>query len=303
MRELISKTANRVMGAALDIEPPIAVIARPLKQSIVQFSRFTSQRGDYRIGTQPTTNAFLVVLALVDNPAREGMYDGSHTVKGEVKRGLFSLVDLSVKKITNMKMIFDNVHMQFDKSALQEIALDSGRGKAGTLDLAYTASWDDVVVRSLGHCLLPAFERPEQANRLFIDHIAMALLTHMATTYSGTPVSEPVRGGLAPWQVRRAKELLLERIDGEVTLEELARECELSRSHFVKAFKRTVGVPSYQWLMLQRIDRAKSMLMAGDRSIAEIASSCGFAHQSHLTRVFSKVVGVPPGVWRRNYQS
>jgi AraC family transcriptional regulator len=108
-----------------------------------------------------------------------------------------------------------------------------------------------------------------------------------------------VRGGLAPWQVRRAKEMLMARLDGEITLEELADECELSRSHFARAFRKTTGRPPHRWLVEQRIERAKDMLLKSDLPLAEIALLCGFSDQSHLSKVFAGALGAPPGEWRR----
>jgi AraC family transcriptional regulator len=65
------------------------------------------------------------------------------------------------------------------------------------------AKLDDAVIRSVGTTLLPAFERPEQANRLFVDCITTGLLAHLAHK------RRLPRGGLAPWQERRARELLI----------------------------------------------------------------------------------------------
>ena len=88
-------------------------------------------------------------------------------------------------------------------------------------------------------------------------------------------------------------------IDGEITLEELAGECELSRSHFARAFRKTTGRPPHRWLVEQRIERAKHMLLKSDLPLAEIADSCGFSDQSHFSKVFAGALGVPPGEWRR----
>jgi AraC family transcriptional regulator len=112
-------------------------------------------------------------------------------------------------------------------------------------------------------------------------------------------VSRPVRGGLAPWQVRRAKEVLSANLDGGVPLKEVARECRLSVSHFSRAFRRTMGVAPHRWLLARRIELAKEQLRNTELSLSDAALACGFADQSHLTRVFTRMVGVSPGAWRR----
>jgi AraC family transcriptional regulator len=106
-------------------------------------------------------------------------------------------------------------------------------------------------------------------------------------------------GGLAPWQVELASRLLLSHSSHDLPVAELARRCGLSRSHFIRAFKASLGLPPHHWLMRSRITRAQSRLATTSDSIADIAVSCGFADQSHLTRVFHDVTGTSPAAWRR----
>jgi AraC-like DNA-binding protein len=113
------------------------------------------------------------------------------------------------------------------------------------------------------------------------------------------PVSRLVRGGLAPWQERRAKEMIAANLDG-VPVKELARECRLSRAHFSRAFRRSVGVAPHRWLIEQRVVLSKEKLRDDGLSLSDVAMECGFSDQSHLTRVFRQAVGVSPGAWRRD---
>jgi AraC-like DNA-binding protein len=93
--------------------------------------------------------------------------------------------------------------------------------------------------------------------------------------------------------------MLLANLNGKIGLGELARACGLSRSHFAREFKTTTGMPPLQWLLTQRIERAKNLLLNPSVPIDLIAHQCGFTDQSHFTRSFSKAVGVTPGSWRR----
>ena len=111
------------------------------------------------------------------------------------------------------------------------------------------------------------------------------------------------RGGLAPWQERRAKEVLSANLDGGVPLKDVARECRLSVSHFSRAFRRTMGVAPHHWLLTRRIEVAKEKLRDRRLSLSDVALVCGFADQSHLTRVFTGMVGVSPGAWRGRWMN
>ena len=112
-------------------------------------------------------------------------------------------------------------------------------------------------------------------------------------------MSRPVRGGLAPWQERRAKEILRANLVGGVPVKELARECRLSMSHFSRAFHRSVGVAPHNWLNEHRIVLSKEKLRDERLSLTDVAFECGFCDQSHLSREFKRTVGVSPGAWRR----
>jgi AraC family transcriptional regulator len=110
-------------------------------------------------------------------------------------------------------------------------------------------------------------------------------------------------GGLAPWQVRLAQRLLLNDLSSGQSVEQVATHCGLSRSHFEKAFKASLGTPPHRWRVHRRVQRAQDMLQQTNDSIGLIAASCGFADQSHLTRVFSAIVGSSPAAWRRQHRA
>ena len=97
-------------------------------------------------------------------------------------------------------------------------------------------------------------------------------------------MSRPARGRLAPWQERRAKEILRANLEGGVPLKEVARECGLSVSHFSHAFRRTLGVAPHNWLIEQRIVLSKEKLRDDRLPLTDVAAECSFCDQSHFER-------------------
>ena len=90
------------------------------------------------------------------------------------------------------------------------------------------------------------------------------------------------------------------RLDEKVPLQELAQACRLSVSYFARAFRISTGLPPHRWLLHRRVERAKDLLAGTGLSLSEIALSCGFADQSHFTRIFCQMVGATPAAWRRD---
>jgi AraC-like DNA-binding protein len=91
--------------------------------------------------------------------------------------------------------------------------------------------------------------------------------------------------------------------DGQIGLADLARECGLSVSHFTRSFRRSFGTSAHRYLILQRIEKAKSLLSNSASALSDVALQAGFSDQASFSRTFNAVVGTPPGHWRRKANS
>ena len=244
-------------------------------------------------------DAYLVALSLRDFPHRQYWEDGRQMPVQSLRAGQVDFHDLRRDPVALLDKPYHDLFFYLPADALHAIADDVNAPRIGDLNHS-SAVVDDVTIRNLGRAVLPALSRPDQASQLFVDHILFALALHVAQTYGGMrSLPQPMRGGLAPWQEKRAKEILTANIDGRIPLKEVARECGLSVSHFSRAFRRTIGAPPHGWLMAHRVEAAKAKLRDRRLSLSQVALACGFADQSHLTRVFTSIVGVSPGAWRR----
>jgi AraC family transcriptional regulator len=104
---------------------------------------------------------------------------------------------------------------------------------------------------------------------------------------------------LAVWQQDRAIELLSEHLEGDIALADLATECKLSPGRFMRAFKKSFGVPVRRYLLHRRVQAAKSLLLYSDKSLLKVALETGFTDQPAFNRSFREIVGTSPGHWRR----
>jgi AraC-like DNA-binding protein len=288
------------LAETLRIEHARAIVTRVLRTADMAV---TETRWDDPVpglsGSQHREDAFLITLSLRDYPNRVYWEDGRLVSVCDVRAGQTCIHDLKRDPVALLDKPHHVVFFYLPRGALDAIADDADAPRIGDLN-HNPMSFDDATVDNLGRAVLPALSRPDQASQLFVDHVLMAVGVHVAQTYGGMrALARPVRGGLAPWQVRRAKEILCANLDGRVPLKELAQECRLSVSHFSHAFRRSMGAAPHNWLLTRRVEAAKQKLRDHRLTLSDVALACGFADQSHLTRVFTRMVGISPGAWRR----
>lgn len=289
------------LGKFVGLDEPPTLSVRTLQYAEITATRL---RWQYPASGVPTrlerNNGYLLCFQRRHLPPGPYWIDGRATTLQAVQPGQFLMLDLNEEHSSLVHDEVDCISMYTPKSALDRFEEEHELRPIGALRTPRAMALEDGVIRNLAESLLPAFDGAGAASQMFIDHVSLALLSHLASHYAERPASlVHLRGRLAPWQERRAKEMLLANIDGRVGLEDLARACSLSRAHFARSFKATTGSTPMQWLLTQRIERAQNLLLNSSLPIEEIAHHCGFSDQSHLTRAFAAAVGDTPGSWRR----
>jgi AraC family transcriptional regulator len=226
--------------------------------------------------------------------------DNEHISSRRLDSGTIHIDDMRQEWRADIRSPFHVMNFCVPQAALDELSDQQGVPKIEELKCPINHGHIDTVFKNLALALLPALDKPDQLNRLFAEHASRTITAYLAKTYGSTQLRfQRSRGGLAPWQERRAKEMLTANLSGDLSLSELAGACRLSLSHFSQSFRRTVGYPPHKWLLTQRVERAKQLLLNTDRPLCEIALDTGFADQSHFTRVFSERVSSSPAAWRR----
>lgn len=138
---------------------------------------------------------------------------------------------------------------------------------------------------------------PQPLHDLYGDGLTLALFIDLMKLNRSDPRK---RSPLAAWQLRRTVDYIEENIGRNIRLEELASLAGLSQSHFSHAFKASTGMAPHQWQTNSRIERAKQMLLENEAPLTAVAVETGFSDQAHFTRVFRKVVGTSPALWKRS---
>lgn len=297
-----SNSNSEVRTAYTGVSDAPTVFVQVLNKSTLYITR--ERCGSPNFGLTPESelmDAFAIYIQLRNSFDGSDLWmNGKPTPRGQFAKGAVVAFPLDQRWRGNMREAFDVLHIHLPRTALNEVADEIGVQPIGTLRLPPSENTCDPVVYGLATSLLPALQNEARASTLFVESVALALSVHLCEQYGGMSINmRSVRGGLANWQQKRARELLLARLDGEVSLDELASACKLSRSHFARAFKMSMGMAPHQWLRLQRVEKAKSLLKNSGLSLLEIALSCGFVDNSHFSRVFTREVAVTPSLFRK----
>ncbi|MEL6902870.1 MAG: AraC family transcriptional regulator [Cyanobacteria bacterium J06606_4] len=154
-------------------------------------------------------------------------------------------------------------------------------------------------LESISTMLLIEHQQGSLSNRLYIDSLsnvlAVTLLRQHATTRPHLPIYE---GGLPPRQLQQILDYIDAHLDQEIKLSDLAQLLDMSQFHFSRLLKQSLGISPYQYLLQQRVERAKQLLKNTDRLITDIALACGFNSHSHLSKQFKQLTGMTPKAYR-----
>jgi len=290
------------LGKVFGLADPPTLVTRAMNEGTLAVTEIHGYLPNHLGMTQPIPreDAFLVGLQFQEVPDHHYWEDGRKAPVTTVPEGQTLFYDLQRNPIADLRHPYHSVHFYLTRAALDEIADEANAARVETIAYEPGIPAADPVIMHIGLAVAPAFKAPQSVASLFVDSMTRSLCAHVAQVYGGMhPRQRAPRGRLAPWQERRAKELIRASIDGDISVARLAKECRLSSGHFARAFRETTGVPPHRWLLKCRIDHARELL--GDRSmgLSEVALASGFADQSHLTRVFTRVLGISPGALRR----
>jgi AraC family transcriptional regulator len=140
------------------------------------------------------------------------------------------------------------------------------------------------------------------SGRLFLDSVEQAIAVTLVNGHAvrHRPV-QVYRGGLGSARLRRIKELVHAKMEEDLSLDEMAQSVGLSTAHFARIFRKSMGETPHQFVLRQKLERAKRMLRAPDARVLDVALACGFKTQQHFAQVFRDVCGASPTEYRQDF--
>ena len=195
----------------------------------------------------------------------------------------------------------DNMLIAVEPSTIDRAAIENGF--SDKFEFAEVYKQSDPLIQQLGLTLLAESDSDSPSSRLFVDSAIQTLTLHLLTHYGTSKRAiQNLIGGLSGYKLRRVKEFINENLEEDLSLAEISAVADLSQFHFARAFRKSTGLTPQQYLMHQRIERAKELLLKNDLPIVEVSLRTGFKNQSHFTSLFRKFTRLTPKVWRESLQ-
>lgn len=188
------------------------------------------------------------------------------------------------------------LHSRMYESAVHEIFSCDGSSACLQPEFALV----DPLLEQLAIAVAAAL-RDSDCEPLYIESIANLMAAHLARTYSSRASAARIipETKLTACKIRRVIDYVEANLEVELTLQRMAAEAEVSPLYFARAFKTTIGKSPHQYVITRRVEHAKELLRSTDLPLEEVAAAVGFCSQNHLSRMFLRHVGVPPGAYRR----
>jgi AraC family transcriptional regulator len=196
------------------------------------------------------------------------------------------------------------LHIYLPPSHFSPESLGADLDNSMIASLRFESSFQDPLLAEIGYAIASELETETSTGRLLAETLASTLAARLVQNYvSRTPaqaVSVVAQEGLDRRRLSRVLDYIEANLEGSLALDDLASIACLSRFHFARAFKAAMGRSPHQYVSAKRLERAKALLVGGDRPLADIALALSFSSQANFSRAFRQMTGQAPGRFRRN---
>jgi AraC family transcriptional regulator len=241
--------------------------------------------------------AWHFIAAHLANPSKLSMKLSGRWQRGRTTPGDVIIMAAQHENAWEWDGEIDEIHLCIDPALLDAAAAELSNRPA---ELISSISLHDPWIYQIALRLMAEVESPAAGSRLFGDLMAQALALQLLRGH--TPASGlalPERSTISRMRLQRALDFIEANLADDISVDEIAAAAAVSPFHFAHGFRQSMGVSPHQYVIRQRIDRAKILLRTTDEPIAQIALSVGFAHQGHFTTAFKKHEGNTPRAYRQ----
>lgn len=252
-------------------------------------------------GSTHYSDEHTICLSLAPRPVRLLQIKGGRTHAGICGKGDISITPAKTPFFARWDGDDRYLEIRIASRFIQSVAREALAMNPDRLELLPEFRTRDPQIEAMGMLLFAELKQENLGGRLYIESLANVLAIHLLRQYSAVkPRLSIYEGGLPERQVLQVLEYINEHLNQDIKLADLSELLGMSQFHFSHQFKQSIGIAPYQYLLQQRVERAKQLLKQTDRSIMEIAFLCGFNSHSHLSKQFRQITGITPKAYRIN---
>ena len=171
----------------------------------------------------------------------------------------------------------------------------------GRIELAPLFNLEDGQLEHLLRALVAVAQDSSGADLLMGELLVNAACIRLAKRYAVSKLNTvPRRGGLPEARLKRVLEYIDANVGRNIALSELAGVVDMSLYYFAVLFRQSTGLSPHQYVLKQRVKRAKELLRNPKLSVLDVSISVGFEQQNNFARAFRRVIGVSPTQFRRD---
>lgn len=194
-----------------------------------------------------------------------------------------------------------NLLLALPQSLIHSVAQDTGHNPS-RIEIRNRFQVRDSELELIANAIHREIESGHPSGRLYTEGLVVALTSRLITQHSSITQPQRVpRTALSGHRLKQVLSFIEDQLAEDLSLDQIASIADLSPSHLKTLFRQTMGVPVHQYVIQRRVERARTLISQGHLTMAEIAATCGFAHQSHLARHIRRATGLPPGIIRQQF--
>jgi AraC family transcriptional regulator len=251
------------------------------------------ESGLWLCGPEPTGLYHVVIHSA--NCQLSKMHNGRIRYRGCVPAGTiqFSRPDEEVRCIGDGSIKFLMVDFTPDFLATH---LESLSVNPDIIELREVRSTTDIGLVHLARQYQAISSSSVPVTQLYFDTLRQAMIDRIVLRHATRPIKRSFSEVLVPAKARRVIDYVETNLASNLRLAELSAVAGISRSHFARAFRNTVGMAPHTFVLQRRLTRAIELVKRRTLSLREVADQCGFADQAHLTRAYKAAFGHPPSL-------
>jgi AraC family transcriptional regulator len=264
-------------------------------EDVILEKHFTPQSAHYAEREQTTHTLFLYE----GEPVRAAWRVGGQRLNARVRSGHLWIVPRSIPHTSSFQGPHGGVLLSIGKSHLEHHIGPLMRG--GRIELAPGFNLEDGQLEHLLRALLAVVQDDSGADALMGELLVNAACIRLAKRFAVSKLNMvPLRGGLPEARLKRVLEYIDTNLGKNITLSELAGVVNMSLYYFAVLFRQSAGLSPHRYVLNQRVERAKELLLDPKLSVLDVSINVGFEHQNNFARAFRRVIGVSPTEFRRD---